>query len=103
LFGQKKKTGAIPMFSLQVAPLPTHPPKDALEIRVVDLLSAIDMTPTEIQRERDGMTVTVGAIEVALGAAEDLDNKVAFLAALRRSGQHFSYVDLRHVDAPMYR
>ena len=101
LFAGKKVAAAIPMFSLNA--MPTHPPKDALETRVVSLMAAIDMTPTEIQREKDGMTVTVGAIEVALGEADELEGKLAFLAALRKSGQHFSYVDLRYADAPMYR
>ena len=102
LFGGKKASGpAIPMFSL--TPIATHIPADPLESKVVRLMSAIDMAPTQINREKDGVTVTIGSIEVALGEVDDLDNKLAFLAALRRSGQSFSYVDLRHADAPMYR
>jgi chlorophyllide a reductase subunit X len=38
-----------------------------------------------------------------IGQIEDIDSKVAFLSALRRSGQTFSYVDVRYADAPTYR
>ena len=37
-----------------------------------------------------------------MGTDEDLDSKVAFLSALRRSGQAFNYVDLRYIDAPTF-
>ena len=58
---------------------------------------------TDLDRtERDGITVTSGSIELRMGAAEDLDSKVAFLSALRRSGQVFNYVDVRYIDAPTF-
>jgi 3,8-divinyl chlorophyllide a/chlorophyllide a reductase subunit X len=77
---------------------------DPVQQQVQKLIEAIGMHVTGLERtEREGITVTSGAVEIRLGAAEDIDNKLAFLSALRRSGQAFSYVDLRYADAPSYR
>lgn len=102
LFGPGKAQ-AIPMLSLTplIAQVQTT---DPLERKVQQLFDAIGIHVTALERsEREGITVTSGSVEIRLGDSEDLDNKVAFLSALRRSGQPFSYVDLRYADAPTYR
>lgn len=101
LFGTGKG-GAIPMINL--APLaPQVQTSDPVLRNVQRLLEAIGLHVTDMERsEKDGITVTSGAIEMRLGQNEDMDNKVAFLSALRRSGQPFSFVDLRYADAPSF-
>jgi chlorophyllide a reductase subunit X len=67
-------------------------------------MESIGLYVTDLSRtDRDGVTVTSGSVEIRIGSIEDLDSKAAFLSALRRSGQTFSYVDLREMDAPAYR
>jgi chlorophyllide a reductase subunit X len=44
-----------------------------------------------------------GNVTLCLGSEQELDSKLAILAALRQSGEHFTYVDLRRPAAPMYR
>jgi chlorophyllide a reductase subunit X len=46
--------------------------------------------------------VTSGATEIRIGDTVDLDQKVAFLSALARTGQTFSLIDVRYADAPSY-
>jgi chlorophyllide a reductase subunit X len=102
LFGQAKVT-TIPTLSLTPV-IPQVQLKDPLQLKVQQMVEAIGMYVTDMARtEREGITVTSGSIEIRLGQPEELDNKVAFLSALRRSGQSFSYVDLTHIDAPSYR
>lgn len=77
---------------------------DPVQRRVQEMLEAIGVHVTDlIQDHDDGITVTSGATEIRIGGSLDLDNKVAFLSALTRSGQAFSLIDLRHADAPSYR
>ncbi len=53
---------------------------------------------------RKGLLLTIeGNCTVCLGSAQELDSKLAILAALRQSGEHYSYVDLRRPASPMYR
>jgi chlorophyllide a reductase subunit X len=103
LFGKQKKVGAIPTLTLTPV-IPQVVVTDPVQRRVQQMIEAIGLHVTDLDRsEKDGITVTSGAVEIRLGDPDDLDNKVAFLSALRRSGQVFSYVDLRHADAPSYR
>ncbi len=103
LFGSAKKVAAIPMLSLTPV-IPQVQTRDPVLLKVQRLIESIGLHVTDLDRtDKDGITVTSGAIEMRLGAEEDLDSKVAFLSALRRSGQVFSYVDLRYADAPSYR
>jgi chlorophyllide a reductase subunit X len=44
-----------------------------------------------------------GNCTICLGNEHDLDSKIAILAALRQSGEHYSYVDVRRPASPMYR
>ncbi len=102
LFGDQKQT-SIPMLSLTpiIAQVQLT---DPIQLKVQQMVESIGMYVTDMARnEREGITVTSGAIEIRLGTPEDLDNKVAFLSALRRSGQTFSFVDLRFADAPSFR
>jgi 3,8-divinyl chlorophyllide a/chlorophyllide a reductase subunit X len=102
LFGAAK-AGSIPMLTLTPV-IPQVQLTDPTQLRVQKMVEAIGMYVTDMARsDREGITVTSGAIEIRLGEPEDLDNKLAFLSALRRSGQSFSYVDLRYADAPSYR
>ena len=103
LFGGAKQPAAIPMLSLTPV-IPQVQTRDPVLIKVQKLIESIGLHVTDLDRsDKDGITVTSGAIEMRFGADEDLDSKVAFLSALRRSGQSFSYVDLRYADAPSYR
>lgn len=103
LFGGKKPAGAVPTLTLTPI-IPQVVVRDPILLKVQRLIESIGLHVTDLDRsDKEGITVTSGSIELRLGADDDLDNKVAFLSALRRSGQVFSYVDLRHADAPSYR
>jgi chlorophyllide a reductase subunit X len=78
--------------------------KDPILLKVQRMIESIGMHVTDMDRsDKDGITVTSGALEMRLGTDDDLDSKVAFLSALRRSGQEFTFIDLRYADAPSYR
>jgi chlorophyllide a reductase subunit X len=103
LFGGTKQSASIPMLTLTPA-IPQVQTRDPVLLKVQKLIESIGLHVTDLDRsDKEGITVTSGSIEMRLGADEDLDSKVAFLSALRRSGQSFSYVDLRFADAPSYR
>jgi chlorophyllide a reductase subunit X len=102
LFGGKKHA-TIPTLTLTPI-IPQVVTADPLQRKVQQMIEAIGLHVTDLDRsEKGGITVTSGAIEIRLGEPDDLDNKVAFLSALRRSGQEFTYIDLRYADAPSYR
>lgn len=102
LFGNGKAVAPIPTLSLTPV-IPQVQTSDPVLVQVKRLIESIGMYVTDLDRnEKDGITVTSGSIEIRLGTNEDLDSKAAFLSALRRSGQDFSFVDLRYVDAPMF-
>jgi len=92
----------IPMLSL--TPIAQVQAKDPVQQRVQRMMDAIGVHVTGLDRnDREGLVVTSGSLEIVIGDPDDLDSKLAFLSALRRSGQAFSYVDLRYADAPSYR
>ncbi len=94
----------IPMLSLTPSSIPQVQTDDPIQLRVKNVMESIGLYVTDLSRtDRDGVTVTSGAVEIRIGSIDDLDSKAAFLSALRRSGQTFSYVDLREMDAPAYR
>lgn len=94
----------IPMLSLTPSSIPQVQTDDPVQLRVKNVMESIGLYVTDLSRtDRDGVTVTSGAVEIRIGSIDDLDSKAAFLSALRRSGQTFSYVDLREMDAPAYR
>jgi chlorophyllide a reductase subunit X len=100
---KNKRAVSLPMISMTPA-IAQVQTSDPVQQKVIQLLDAIGVHITGVDRsEREGITVTSGSIEIRIGEPEDLDNKLAFLSALRRSGQTFSYIDLRYADAPSYR
>jgi chlorophyllide a reductase subunit X len=100
---KNKRAVSLPMISITPA-IAQVQTSDPVQQKVIQLLDAIGVHITGVDRsEREGITVTSGSIEIRIGEPEDLDNKLAFLSALRRSGQTFSYIDLRYADAPSYR
>lgn len=77
---------------------------DPVQRRVQEMMEAIGIHVTGLERNHDdGITVISSATEIRIGEAEDLENKVAFLSALARTGQTFSLIDVRYADAPSYR
>ncbi len=77
---------------------------DPVQRKVQDMLDAVGIHVTGLdETDRDGITVTSGATEIRIGNAEDLDQKVAFLSALARTGDTYSLIDVRYADAPSYR
>lgn len=94
----------IPMLSLTPSVIPQVVTTDPVQLKVKQVMESIGLYVTDLSRtDRDGVTVTSGAVEIRIGNIDDIDSKAAFLSALRRSGQTFSYVDLREMDAPSYR
>ncbi len=69
------------------------------------LLNELGMYVTEANHDpKKGMTLTIdGHTTICMGSADDLDSKIAILAALQRSGEQFRYVDLRRPASPFYR
>lgn len=53
---------------------------------------------------KKGLILTIdGNMTVCIGNHQELDSKIAILAALNRSGEHYHYVDLRRPASPFYR
>ncbi|MBK9941527.1 MAG: chlorophyllide a reductase iron protein subunit X [Kouleothrix sp.] len=103
LFGKNRPASAIPTLTLTPI-IPQVLVKDPILLKVQRMIESIGMHVTDMDRsDKDGITVTSGALEMRLGTDDDLDSKVAFLSALRRSGQEFTFIDLRYADAPSYR
>ncbi len=76
---------------------------DPVQRKVQAMMEAIGIHVTGLDKDQDeSITVTSGATEIRIGAPEDLENKVAFLSALTRTGQTFSLIDVRYADAPSY-
>jgi len=72
--------------------------------KVQQMLEAIGIHVTGLEEaKKEGITVTSGSTEIRIGEAKDLENKVAFLSALARSGQSYSFIDVRYADAPSFR
>lgn len=101
LFGQNTPTRDI--FQTELTLTPQVHVTDPTQRRVQDMMAAIGIHITGMEQDvQDGITVTSGATEIRLGGTEQLDQKMAFLSALARSGQTFSLIDVRYVDAPSY-
>lgn len=53
---------------------------------------------------KKGLIMTVdGNITICFGSTQNLDSKMAILIALRHSGEHYHYVDVRRPASPFYR
>ncbi|MFN5934772.1 MAG: chlorophyllide a reductase iron protein subunit X [Roseiflexaceae bacterium] len=104
LFKGTSASKGIPMLSLTPSIIPQVQTSDPVQLKVKQVMESIGLYVTDLSRsDQEGVTVTSGSVEIRLGAVDDIDSKAAFLSALRRSGQIFSYVDLREMDAPTYR
>lgn len=76
---------------------------DPSQRKIQELVEAIGIHVTGLDSDiNDGITVTSGATEIRFGEATELEQKVAFLSALTRTGQTFSLIDMRYIDAPSY-
>jgi chlorophyllide a reductase subunit X len=71
----------------------------------IRLLNELGMYVTDVSVDpKKGLTLTVdGNVTICFGSDQELDSKIAILAALRRSGEHYHYVDLRRPASPLYR
>jgi chlorophyllide a reductase subunit X len=69
------------------------------------LLKELGLYVTETSQDpQKGMTLTIdGHTTICIGDESDLDSKIAILAALKRSGESYHYVDLRRPASPFYR
>jgi chlorophyllide a reductase subunit X len=93
-----------PFLELELTPARQVQVTDPFQQRVLKMVESLGIHVTDLdQNQHDGITVTSGSTEIRLGGEEDLDNKMAFLSALTRTGQSFSLIDIRYVDAPAYR
>jgi chlorophyllide a reductase subunit X len=93
-----------PFLELELTPVRQVQVTDPFQQRVLKMVESLGIHVTDLdQDQHDGITVTSGSTEIRLGGEEDLDNKMAFLSALTRTGQSFSLIDIRYVDAPAYR
>jgi chlorophyllide a reductase subunit X len=102
--GTQRPVAPMPVVPLeQVA---TPPQMDETTSAVVARLAQeLGLYVTQADHDpRKGLVLTVdGNVTLCLGSEQELDSKLAILAALRQSGEHFTYVDLRRPAAPMYR
>lgn len=91
------------MMERAVAEQPGMDPSTQLVAR--RLLKELGLYVTESNQDpRKGMTVTIdGNTTVCFGNEQDLDSKLAILAALQKSGEPYRYVDLRRPGSPLYR
>lgn len=87
---------------LMLTPVRQVHTEDPVQRKVQELVEAIGIHVTGLEREHDEITVTSGSTEIRIGEPVQLDQKVAFLSALVRSGQTFSLIDVRLIDAPAY-
>ncbi len=107
LFGAKQ-VKAVPSFNLDLmqTAVSEKPGMDAPTKLVVSrLLKELGMYVTEANQDpKKGMTLTIdGNTTVCMGSEQDLDSKIAILAALQKSGEAYRYVDLRRPASPVYR
>jgi chlorophyllide a reductase subunit X len=102
--GTQRPVAPMPVVPLeQVA---TPPQMDETTSAVVSRLAQeLGLYVTQADHDpRKGLVLTIdGNVTLCLGSEQELDSKLAILAALRQSGEHFTYVDLRRPAAPMYR
>lgn len=94
---------SIELPELSITPVRQVLVKNPEQRRVQEMLESIGVHITGLEQAKDeGITVTSGATEIRIGEPDLLEHKMAFLAALTRSGQSFSFIDVRYPDAPVY-
>jgi chlorophyllide a reductase subunit X len=103
LFSNGAGMQTISLPELSLTPVRQVQLQDPLQRKVQEMLESIGVHVTGLEQAKDeGITVTSGATEIRIGEPTALDHKVAFLAALTRTGQSFSLIDVRYPDAPAY-
>ncbi|MGF1507650.1 MAG: chlorophyllide a reductase iron protein subunit X [Anaerolineae bacterium] len=96
--------GAVYLPDIPLMPVRQVHVTDPNQQRVQQLMETIGVHVTDLDDDKDdGITVTSGSTEIRIGEVEALDEKAAFIAALLRTGQTFTFIDVRYVDAPAYR
>lgn len=100
--GGKVQRGANFIADIALTPVRQVQVTDPAQRRVQELMEAIGVHVTDLERDEDGITVTSGSTEIRFGDATELPEKAAFLSALLRTRQVFSLIDVRYVDAPSY-
>ncbi|NDJ51898.1 MAG: chlorophyllide a reductase iron protein subunit X [Chloroflexi bacterium] len=103
LFGEAP-AGPSPLFiDIPLEPVRQVVAANPIQRQVQEMMEAIGVHVTDLDEDReDGITVTSGSVEIRIGQPDDLDQKAAFVAALLRTGQAFSFIDVRYADAPSY-
>lgn len=103
LFNNGRGPQPISLPELTLTPVRQVHVTDPTQRRIQSMLEAIGIHVTGIeQAQAEGITATSGALEIRFGEPHDLEHKIAFLSALTRTGQTFSLIDVRYVDAPFY-
>lgn len=106
LFGSTTDVKPLPVIGLEAAPVGNQPDVDPPTQHVVTrLLQELGMYVTEANRDpKKGLVLTVdGNTTICFGSEQELDSKIAILAALQKSGEAYRYVDLRRPASPLYR
>ncbi len=98
----------MPVISLEPQGLPVHAESqmDVTTRAIVNRLSReLGLYVTEADTDpHKGLVLTIdGNKTVCLGNESEIESKLAILAALHQSGEHYTYADLRRPAAPMYR
>lgn len=102
LFGVSQKSKTF-LPDIELMPARQVHAADPIQAKVQEMMEQIGIHVTGLDSTKnDGITVTSGATEIRIGTEDDLNQKTAFLAALLRTGQAFSMIDVRHIDAPSY-
>ncbi len=103
LFSDASGPKAQTLFEIPLMPMRQVHTTDPLQLKVQEMMEAIGIHVTGLDRNvKEGITVTSGATEIMIGDPHDLNEKAAFLSALLRTGQTFSQIDVRYIDAPSY-
>ncbi len=106
LFGTGRPVQPLPIINLQESTVGDKPDMDEPTKRVVTrLLKELGMYVTEANSDpQKGLMLTVdGNTTICFGTEQEMDSKLAILAALQKSGEPYRYVDLRRPASPLYR
>jgi chlorophyllide a reductase subunit X len=106
LFGSATDVRPLPVIGLEAVPVGNQPDMDPPTQHVVTrLLQELGMYVTEANHDpKKGLVLTVdGNATICFGSDQELDSKIAILAALQKSGEAYRYIDLRRPASPLYR
>ncbi|MEL6526023.1 MAG: chlorophyllide a reductase iron protein subunit X, partial [Chloroflexota bacterium] len=102
LFGAKAKKQFLP--DIDLMPMAAQvKASDPLQAEVQKMMEKIGIHVTGLDTDKqEGVTVISGATEIRVGGTDNLAQKAEFLTALLGTGQAFSEIDVRYIDAPSY-